>query len=111
MKWVCATVVPWVLASGLLLSFTASASNDAGSGVSAATRSAVAYLTDAADIVPRIASPAGHMVGLDAGSAILRYIPRYDLPDDAVANALGNLPRSDRKVASARGRCRPSIVA
>jgi hypothetical protein len=38
------------------------------------------------------------MVGLDAGSAILRYIPRYDLPDDAVANALGNLPRSDRKV-------------
>ncbi|MET0428060.1 MAG: cell wall hydrolase, partial [Microvirga sp.] len=103
MRWVCATVVPWVLAGGLLLSFTASASNDAGSGVSAATRSAVAYLTDAADIVPRITSPAGHMVGLDAGSAILRYIPRYDLPDDERANAIGNPPRSDRKARASGG--------
>ncbi|MBM6594610.1 cell wall hydrolase [Microvirga pudoricolor] len=97
MKWICATVVPWVLAGGMLLSFTASASNDAGSGVSAATRSAVAYLTESVSIVPPISSPAGHMVGVDLGSTVLRNIPRYDLPEDAFATAIGSPPRSDRK--------------
>src|SRR4051812_12829094 len=97
MKWICATVAPWALAGGLLVSFTASASNDAGSGVSAATRNAVAYLTDTTNLIPHISSNAGHMAGLGIGSAVIRNIPRYDLPDKSVGSSVGNLPRSDRK--------------
>jgi spore germination cell wall hydrolase CwlJ-like protein len=94
MKWICATVVPWALAGGLLVSFTASASNDAGSGVSAATRSAVAYLTQ--NVVPSIQTPGGHMIGLS--SAVVRNIPRYDLIEDSNLVERGNQPRSERKV-------------
>jgi hypothetical protein len=97
MKWICATVAPWALAGGLLVSFTASASNDAGSGVSAATRNAVAYLTDTTNLIPQLSSNAGHMAGLGIGSAVIRNIPRYDLPDESVGSSVGNLPRSDRK--------------
>jgi hypothetical protein len=36
MRWVCATVAPWALGAGLLVSFTAVASNDPQTGISAA---------------------------------------------------------------------------
>jgi hypothetical protein len=35
-RWVCATVAPWALGAGLLVSFTAVASNDPQTGISAA---------------------------------------------------------------------------
>jgi spore germination cell wall hydrolase CwlJ-like protein len=77
--WICATTAPWALAAGLLVSFTASASNDPQSGVSFATRSAIAYLTEGG-LVPPLPSSAGGKV--DIGRDILRTLPRYDLPEE-----------------------------
>ncbi len=45
MKWICATVAPWALAAGLLVSFTATAGNDPRAGVSAAGRTVAGLLT------------------------------------------------------------------
>jgi spore germination cell wall hydrolase CwlJ-like protein len=92
-RWICATTAPWALAAGLLVSFTASASNDAQSGVSFATRSAAAYLTETA-LVPPIPTSAGRG-RLDLGRDILRTLPRYDLPDEASG---GSPLRSERKI-------------
>ena len=78
-KWICATAAPWALATGLLISFTASASNDLRSGVSFAPRSATARLMDTALIPPTGASMAGGKLGIERD--ILRSLPRYDLPD------------------------------
>jgi spore germination cell wall hydrolase CwlJ-like protein len=79
-KWICATTAPWALATGLLISFTASASNDLHSGVSFAPRSATARLVDTALVPPTGASMAGSRLGVEGD--ILRTLPRYDLPDD-----------------------------
>jgi len=74
------------------VSFTASASNDPQSGVSFATRSATAYLTQAA-LVPPVADSVGGP--LDLGRDILRTLPRYDLPAETVN---GSPLRDERKV-------------
>jgi hypothetical protein len=79
-KWICATTAPWALATGLLISFTASASNDLHSGVSFAPRSASARLIDTALVPPTGASMAGSRLGVERD--ILRSLPRYDLPHD-----------------------------
>ncbi|MBM1172619.1 cell wall hydrolase [Microvirga arabica] len=79
-KWICATTAPWALATGLLISFTASASNDLHSGVSFAPRSATARLVDTALVPPTGASVAGGRLGVERD--ILRTLPRYDLPDE-----------------------------
>ncbi|QRM28420.1 cell wall hydrolase [Microvirga sp. VF16] len=84
-KWICATTAPWALATGLLISFTASASNDLHSGVSFAPRSATARLVDTALIPPTGASLAGGKLGIDRD--ILRSLPRYDLPDETADSA------------------------
>lgn len=84
-KWICATTAPWALAAGLLISFTASASNDIQSGVSFTPRSVAAALADTA-LVPPVASVAGD---------ILRTLPRYDLPDEA--SAAGAPLKAERK--------------
>jgi spore germination cell wall hydrolase CwlJ-like protein len=93
-RWICATTAPWALATGLLISFTASASNDIQAGVSFSPRNAVAYLNQAALVPPITASIAGGR--LDLGRDILRALPRYDLPD-ASENAVA--PKADRKAA------------
>jgi spore germination cell wall hydrolase CwlJ-like protein len=79
-KWICATTAPWALATGLLISFTASASNDLHSGVSFAPRSATARLVDTALVPPTGASIAGGRLGVERD--ILRSLPRYDLPSE-----------------------------
>lgn len=79
-KWICATTAPWALATGLLISFTASASNDLHSGVSFAPRSATARLVGTALVPPTGASMAGGRLGVERD--ILRTLPRYDLPDE-----------------------------
>lgn len=84
MKWICATTAPWALATGLLISFTASASNDLHSGVSFAPRSATARLVDTALIPPTGASITDGKLGIERD--ILRSMPRYDLPDEAAAS-------------------------
>ena len=38
LRWACATIAPWCLASGLLMSFTASADVEASAGGSRAVR-------------------------------------------------------------------------
>jgi spore germination cell wall hydrolase CwlJ-like protein len=80
------------LATGLLISFTASASNDIQAGSSFASRNAVAHLTQTALVPPITASIAAGR--LDLGRDILRALPRYDLPDDM---AQGVQPKADRK--------------
>lgn len=50
-KWICATVAPWAMAAGMLISFTAAAGNDPRAGVSAASRTAPGLLTNTA-LVP-----------------------------------------------------------
>jgi len=79
-KWICATTAPWALATGLLISFTASASNDLHSGVSFAPRSTTARLVDTALVPPTGASMAGGRLGVERD--ILRTLPRYDLSDE-----------------------------
>ncbi|WP_230530667.1 cell wall hydrolase [Microvirga roseola] len=90
MKWICATTAPWALAGGLLISFTASASNDPQSGISFAPRGPLAHLTETA-LVPPIDGAVGRG-RLDLGRDILRSLPRYDLPEEA---ALEGAPLKD----------------
>ncbi|WP_210497219.1 cell wall hydrolase [Microvirga antarctica] len=94
MKWICATTAPWALAAGLLVSFTASASNNAESGISFTARTAASRLSDSA-LVP----PVGALIGAGGvsliGSDILRNLPRYDLPESAAIE--GDPLRADRK--------------
>jgi spore germination cell wall hydrolase CwlJ-like protein len=89
-KWICATTAPWALATGLLISFTASASNDPQTGVSFAPRSAAASLAQTS-LVP--SASAGHRLSL--GRDILRTLPRYDLPDESAGD--GAPLKADRK--------------
>jgi spore germination cell wall hydrolase CwlJ-like protein len=96
-KWICATTAPWALAAGLLVSFTASASNDAQSGVSFAGRNSVAALMETA-LIPLSGTTAGGG-GLDLGRDVLKTLPRYDLPD---LSSIDSTPlRSDRKIEAA----------
>jgi spore germination cell wall hydrolase CwlJ-like protein len=74
-RWICATTAPWALATGLLISFTASASNDIQSGVSFTPRSTAALLAETTLVPPVDASRV-------LGGDILRSLPRYDLPHD-----------------------------
>src|SRR5215218_7250612 len=89
-RWICATTAPWALATGLLISFTASASNDPQTGVSFAPRSAAASLVRTS-LVP--SASAGDMLTL--GRDILRTLPRYDLPDESAED--GAPLKADRK--------------
>jgi len=84
-KWICATGAPWALATGLLISFTASASNDLHSGVSFSPRSATARLIDTALVPPTGASIADGRLGIERD--VLRSLPRYDLPDETADSA------------------------
>jgi len=90
-KWICATTAPWALATGLLISFTASASNDLHSGVSFAPRSPTARIVDTALVPPTGAFLAGGRLGIERD--ILRSLPRYDLPEEAASEPL----KADRK--------------
>ncbi len=93
-RWICATTAPWALATGLLISFTASASNDPQAGVSFAPRSAAALLVQG-PLVP--SASAGDRLAL--GRDILRTLPRYDLPDEGAGD--GAPLKADRKADAA----------
>lgn len=93
MRWICATAAPWALGAGLLVSFTASASNDPLSGVSFASLKPVALLARTALVPPHAAER------LDLGRDILKTIPRYDLPEES-ANAAPL--RDERKAGAAQ---------
>lgn len=94
MRWICATTAPWALAAGLLVSFTASASNNAESGISFSPRTAAGRLTDSA-LVP----PVGALIGRSGLNAIGADILRH-LPHDVSASAAleGDPLRAERKI-------------
>ena len=97
MRWICATTAPWVLAAGLLVSFTASASNNVESGISVSPRTAAGKVTDFA-LVPPVGALLGSS-GLSIGGAdILRHLPHYDIPDAAALE--GEPLRADRKISA-----------
>src|SRR5580765_3204729 len=54
MGWACATVAPWALGVGLLVSFTASAGQDADAGFSAAILTAHATPIAPVSLVPTL---------------------------------------------------------
>jgi hypothetical protein len=70
-RWICATAVPWVLAGGLLVSFTAAAGNDSRAGVSAAMRGTTSRLLSHTLLVPPAMDGEplfGTTQGVDAGA-------------------------------------------
>jgi spore germination cell wall hydrolase CwlJ-like protein len=83
MTWVCATVAPWAVAGGLLVSFTASANNDPQSGSSAVARTVIAGLIEPARLVPP-AGPIGPLgrALLDLASPGLQASPDLDSGED-----------------------------
>jgi spore germination cell wall hydrolase CwlJ-like protein len=79
MRWACATVAPWALGAGLLISLTASANNDPRVGIGA--WSAVAPLADAVPVLPpsaRLVAPSLALPELEGALARLRF----DVPED-----------------------------
>ncbi len=95
MGWACATVAPWALGAGLLVSFTATAGNDPRTGIGA--WSAVAPLVETAILLP----PSARLIGanlalptIEAGEREARL--RFDLPADAPDDPGAPL-RPDRK--------------
>jgi spore germination cell wall hydrolase CwlJ-like protein len=98
MRWICATTAPWALAGGVLVSFTASASNDPQAGVSAAGRNAVAALVDLATLVPPVEATA-FSSARPAGPPVLQAALRFDLPGDAYLSLENTPPRADLKKA------------
>ncbi|WP_246179907.1 cell wall hydrolase [Microvirga thermotolerans] len=103
MRWICATTAPWALAAGLLVSFTASASNDVQSGFSFAARSPVARLTEAG-LVPPLGATA-LSARLEPGRDLLRRTVRHALPEAAVVR--GEPVRGDLKTGA--GNAFPAI--
>jgi spore germination cell wall hydrolase CwlJ-like protein len=71
-RWVCATVAPWALGAGLLVSFTAAASNDPQTGISAAAIVPMAELSTSALVPPSTALAAAgpRLPGLRLGAMV-----------------------------------------
>jgi spore germination cell wall hydrolase CwlJ-like protein len=103
-KWICATVAPWALAGGLLVSFTAVAGNDPQSGVSATGRRAIALVIDPGRLIPPVADAAFPGLGAERpafGPPILQARLRFDLPDEAEVSLQQLPPRSEMKAEAA----------
>ena len=101
-RWVCATVAPWALGVGLLVSFTASAGHDPQSGTSAAMMSAAALGIDIGALVP-LSSPGPRRLGaarLDLNEVVREARLRFDLPEEAEALAPTTSLKPDMKGAA-----------
>jgi Cell Wall Hydrolase len=96
-RWACATIAPWCLASGLLMSFTASADIDTIGGGSRAVRE-----LDRARHAYFVAGPGSAdlalLIGPDIAVNRLRA-PWLEPPSDAGSKdgVIGNAPRTDLK--------------
>jgi spore germination cell wall hydrolase CwlJ-like protein len=97
MKWICATVAPWAMAAGLLISFTASAGNDPRAGVSAAARSVPGLLTNGALVPASGLSMAPRLRGSVLGAIMPQGGLRLDDSDepDPAPRALQSALKSD----------------
>jgi hypothetical protein len=98
LRWACATVAPWCLATGLLVSFTASAGIDSSTGylVSTLSRDPVAAPED---LIPaarsRLEWPVRSANALSAG--VLQPVRLYTGEPDPEPLDRGEGPRSDMK--------------
>jgi Cell Wall Hydrolase len=92
LRWVCATVAPWALGAGLLVSFTAVASNDPQAGFSAAAIAPAGEILGDALVPPSTA--------LAASSLPLPGLRLGALVKDR-ANLESEPPRSDMKARAA----------
>lgn len=98
MRWACATVAPWALGAGLLISFTATAGNDPRTGLDA--WSALAPVVNASTGLPptmRLVGPSFSLPEPSEGAWQARQ--RFDLAPEPVEDP-GEPLRADRKVPS-----------
>lgn len=99
-RWICATVAPWALGAGVLVSFTATASNhavDAGRMIAPLTPSAMLVAADA--LVPPVdvaLAPLPHRPDLAAPS-IREAALRFHLPGAALEAGQARPPRFEPK--------------
>lgn len=117
MRWVCATVAPWALGGGMLVSFTAVASNDVsdiGHTMREAGRALSISASDQLITPPRVTNlralpgstalttPAAHKASLrfglpeDALRTDLVRPPRFELKDGAVDGEIPELNRDNK---------------
>lgn len=99
-RWICATVAPWALGAGVLVSFTATASNHAVDAGQMIRAQAPASLLLAADVlVPPVdvaLAPLAHRPDLAAPS-IRDAALRFHLPGEAFAPDQARPPRFEPK--------------
>ncbi|MDJ1157804.1 cell wall hydrolase [Chelatococcus sp. SYSU_G07232] len=100
----CATVTPWALAAGALVSFTASAGQDPSAGASAAAR-VIGEPSSPTDLVPRtsaLAAAAIRLPGVGLASVVRSASLSFEEPIGDAPAVPGVPPRADLK-SSARG--------
>jgi spore germination cell wall hydrolase CwlJ-like protein len=94
----CATTAPWALACSLLVSFTATAANDAKSGLSIIGLSPTAQIVDATNLIPPVPGlGALALPRILQGAKVLRARLTVDLPDESEAALDHSPPRPDTK--------------
>lgn len=98
MGWICATAVPWALAAGLLVSFTASAGQKVDFAVSSSPMSAKVGL-DVGDLIPAAPGLIPATLGLPQDSPFRLAKWSMEDPSPPDPEALGNPPRDDLKSA------------
>jgi spore germination cell wall hydrolase CwlJ-like protein len=99
MRWICATVAPWALGAGLLVSFTAVASNDPQAGFSAATLVPAGELAATSALVPpstALAASSLPLPRLGLGQVVRDVGASFDAVDIDPRSA-GVPPRADLK--------------
>lgn len=101
MRWICATVAPWALGGGMLVSFTAVASNDVsdiGHTIREAGRTASLIASDQLITPPRV-TDLRSLPGSTALTAPTRHKAslRFGLPEDALRTDLVDPPRFEPK--------------
>jgi hypothetical protein len=101
MRWICATVAPWALGGGMLVSFTAVASNDVsdiGHTIRETGRATSISASDQLITPPRVTD----LRALPGSTALtapprLKASLRFTLPDDALRTDLVQPPRFEPK--------------
>jgi hypothetical protein len=99
MRWVCATVAPWALSGGLLVSFTAVAGNDFSAGYSIRHPSAVSPLI-VSDALIEPGDTTFRGFAPDAStlmSSVQHAAMRFHLPYAAILPDPGSPPRHEAK--------------
>ncbi len=97
MRWIFATVAPWALSGGLLVSFTAVAGNDFRAGYSIRQPSVAAPLVAADVLIAPTASFGGRVDTAVMPRELREAALRFHLPYEATSPDSGARPRSEMK--------------